>query len=226
MLRLFLFFCTCISTQSAFSQESTTQIEYNTLLKLKVDADRFKGGRGFRRDLGTTPWFRDYTNNDIQTQFIDSKKDSVIQTFTDPDVNSLKIIPEQITIDKKTKLFQITGQITGAWDSVIPFEFGIYIGKRVDTISNITVSPSLHRTIYYNGVKVDTTIIIGVVPAFYLSNYKKFDAYRGDKNLPNSEYKEIRFKISAVIDDKSILTFGLIDRYAEIFEIGKLLSVD
>jgi hypothetical protein len=32
------------------------------------------------------------------------------------------------------------------------------------------------------------------------------------------------FDISAVIDEKSILVFGLSSRYAEIFEIGKLLK--
>jgi len=210
--------------QSTFSQDSATIIDNNTLLKFKVDTDRFKGGGGFRRDLGITPWFRDYTNNSLQTQFIDPKKDSVIHTFTEPNVNGLKIIPKRITLDKRKKLFQIAGQITGAWDSVIPFEFGIYIGKRIDSTSNITISPSLHGTVYYNGVKVDTTLIIGVAPAFYLSNFKKFSAYRGNKNLANSEYKEILFNITAEIDEKSVLVFGLLDRYAEIFEIGKLLG--
>jgi hypothetical protein len=48
--------------------------------------------------------------------------------------------------------------------------------------------------------------------------------YRGPKNLANSRYKEMLFNISAPIDDKSILVFGLSSRYAEIFEIGKLLA--
>jgi hypothetical protein len=105
----------------------------------------------------------------------------------------------------------------------MPSEFEIYIGHRHDTISNITLSPNLHGTIFYNGAKVDSTIIVDRVPAFYMTKLQKFNVDRGTKNLANSNYKEMLFNISALIDDKSILTFGLSSRYAEIFEIGKLL---
>ncbi len=222
MLRLFFIFLSCIIFDQAFSQSKPETIEYSRVTKLKVDENRFEVG-WVQAEHGI-PWFRNYTKNKIKTQLVDPKTDSVIYTPTDPEINGLKIIPSKITLDKKNKVFQISGQITGAWDDVIPTEFEIYIGHRNDTTSNITLSPSLHGTVYYNGVKLDSTIIVDIVPAFYMTNLKKFNAYRGTKNLPNSQYKEMLFDISSTIDDKSILVFGLMSRYAEVFEIGKLLA--
>ena len=122
------------------------------------------------------------------------------------------------------KEFEIEGKIMGAWESVIPFEFEIYIGHRNDTISYITLSPSEHGPVYFNGKKVTEPIVVDTVPAFYLSGFKKFDAFRGEKMERNSKYKEILFEIKSEIDENSILVFGLSSRYAEIFEIGKLLK--
>ncbi len=224
MSRLFFILLLYFFSTHAFSQSSPQIIEYDKLIKCKIDKDRFEGGGGFRHDLGNTPRFSDYTKARIQTQIKDPKKDSIIYTSPEPSTNGLIIKPNKIALDKESKLFQISGQITGGWEDVIPFEFGIYIGHRVDTVSNITLSPSLHGTVYYNGAKVDTTIVIDIVPAFYLTNFKKFSAYRGDKNLANSNYKEMLFDISAMIDEKSVLIFGLSSRYAEIFEVGKLLT--
>ncbi|MFT3912103.1 MAG: hypothetical protein QM737_21940 [Ferruginibacter sp.] len=207
----------------AYAQEGERVIDHDQLQKYKIDQNKYEFGwlPGRFREV---PCFRDYTGNKIQTRLVDKEKDSILYTSGDPKMYELKIIPASITLNKTSRLFKINGQITGAWESVIPSEFEIYIGHRNDTLSNITISPDLHGVIYYNGVKVDTTIVIDVVPAFYLTNFKKFNAYRGLKNLENSNYKEMLFDISAVIDEKSILVFGLTSSYTEIFEIGKLLA--
>ena len=207
----------------ANAQDNPKTVEYRELLKLKVDENRFEFGwlpNSYRK----TPCFRDYTENDVQTELVDPKTDSVFYKSSEPKRNGLVIVPSNIKIDKKNKTFQITGKINGGWESVIPFEFEIYIGHRTDTISNITLSPNLHGDVYFNGQKVDSTIVVDTVPAFYLSDFQKFEAYRGEKNMENSKYKEMLFDINAVIDEKSILVFGLSSRYAEIFEIGKLLT--
>ena len=207
----------------ANAQDNPKTVEYRELLKLKVDENRFEFGwlpNSYRK----TPCFRDYTENDVQTELVDPKTDSVFYKSSEPKRNGLVIVPSNIKIDKKNKTFQITGKINGGWESVIPFEFEIYIGHRTDTISNITLSPNLHGDVYFNGQKVDSTIVVDTVPAFYLSDFQKFEAYRGEKNMENSKYKEMLFDISAVIDEKSILVFGLSSRYAEIFEIGELLT--
>ena len=206
-----------------YSQNNLEKIEYNELLKYKVDQNRFDFG-WLDNVFSGIPCFRDYTDNDIQTQLIDSKSDSIIYSSTEPDKNGLVIIPNNISIDRENKSFHISGKITGGWNSVIPSEFEIYIGHRKDTISNITLAPNLHGDIYFNGEKVDSTIIVDVVPAFYMTNLQKFNAYRGEKNIKFSKYKEMLFDIETVIDEKSILVFGLSFRYAEIFEIGKLLT--
>ena len=77
---------------------------------------------------------------------------------------------------------------------------------------------------YYNGEKITETIVVDRVPAFYLSNFKKFEAFRGENNQKNSTYKELLFDIETEFNEKSVLIFGLSSRYAEIFEIGKLLT--
>jgi hypothetical protein len=225
MLRLFLILLGCFFSEQAFSQSKPETIEYTKLVKYKVDENRFEFG-WLANVFSGIPCFRNYTKDKIQAQFVDPKTDSVIYTSSDPKINGLKIIPNQIMLDKENRFFQISGQITGAWESVIPDEFEIYIGHRNDTVSNITLSPSLEATVYYNHAKLDTTIIIDRVPAFYLTSLKKFNAYRGTKNLTNSNYKEMLFNIGSTIDDKSILVFGLSSRYAEIFEIGKLLTAE
>jgi hypothetical protein len=223
MLRLFFIFLSCFFSDQVFSQNRPETIEYSKLVKYKVDEDRFEFG-WLANVFSGIPCFRNYTKNKIQSQLVDPKTDSIIYTSADPEINGLKIAPNKITLDRKAKVFKISGLITGAWEDVIPDEFEIYIGHRNDTISNITLSPSLEATVYYNGAKLDSTVIVDRVPAFYLTDLKKFNAYRGPKNLTNSKYKEMLFDISSTIDDKSILVFGLSSRYAEIFEIGRLLT--
>jgi hypothetical protein len=206
----------------ANAQDNAKAIEYNELLKLKVDENRFTFG-WLDNVFSGIPCFRDYTKSDIQSKLVDPKTDSVIYTSSEPKRNGLIVVPDNIEIDQKNKTFKISGKVTGGWKSVIPTEFEIYIGHRTDTISNTTLSPNLHGDIYFNGQKVDSTIVIDTVPAFYMSELQKFVAYRGKENLENSKYKEMLFDINGRIDEKSILVFGLSSRYAEIFEIGKLL---
>ncbi|MCF6404843.1 hypothetical protein L3C95_18230 [Chitinophaga filiformis] len=223
MLKLFLTFIGCFFTTLSFAQTHIEVVEYDKLLNYKVNENRFEFG-WLPNAYGKIPCFRDYTKTEIHTQLVDKKKDSVFYTSTEPERNGLKIIPDKIALDRENRIFNISGQISGAWEWVTPSEFEIFVGHRTDTVSDITVSPNLHGDIYFNGTKVEKTIVIATVPAFYLTNFKKFEAYIGDKKMANSDYKEILFDISVAVDQKSVLVFGLSSRYAEIFEIGKLLS--
>jgi len=198
-------------------------IAYKELLKFKVDENRFEFG-WLPNSYRITPCFRDYTENTIQMKLVDKKTDSVFYTSSEPERNGLIIIPTLIHLNKSTKEFEIKGKITGAWESVIPFEFEIYIGHRNDTISYTTLSPSEYGPVYFNGEKVTKPIVVDTVPAFYLSDFRKFEAYRGEKKEVNSRYKEILFDIKSEIDENSVLIFGLSSSYAEIFEIGELLK--
>ena len=208
----------------ANAQNKSNNVEYDELLKLKVDENRYTFG-WYDNVFSGIPCFRDYTENDIQTELVDKKTDSVFYKSTEPKRNGLIIIPDRIYIDREKNRFQISGKITGGYVHAIPDEFKIYIGKRNDTISNITLSPSLHGDVYFNGEKVDSTIVLQTIPAFHLKHLTKFEAYRGNENVEGTKYKEMLFDIDAIIDENSILVFGLSTTlYAEIFEIGKLLS--
>jgi len=197
-------------------------LSFNKLLELKIDEDRFQFG-WLDNVFSGIPCFRDYTKNTIEMQMVDPKTDSIFYKSEEPKRNGIKIIPSKILVDKQNRKLKIQGKLIGGWESVIPSEYKIYVGHRNDTISEITLSPNLHGDIYFNGEKVDKTIVVDRVPAFYLSNHKKFEAFRGEKNQENSTYKELLFNIETEFDEKSILVFGLSSRYAEIFEIGKLL---
>lgn len=206
-----------------FSQDNYKSISFDKLLKLKVDENRFEFG-WLPTEYKKTPFFRDYTKNKINMELVDIKTDSVFYKSEEPERKGIKIVPTTILLDKQKKKLKIQGKLTGGWENVIPLEYEIYFGKKNDTISEITLAPNLHGDIYYNGKKVNETIVVDRVPAFYLSNHKKFGAYRGENNQENSTYKELLFDIETEFDEKSILVFGLSSTYVEIFEIGKLLT--
>lgn len=218
---LFIFILIC--PYRVLSQGALDKIEYSRLVKYKVDENRFELGR-LGNAFSGIPCFRDYTKSSLETNIIDPEKDSIIYAFGSNEINGLKIIPNKISLNRRTGAFEISGQVTGAWENVMAWEFEIYIGHRVDTISNIVLAPSLEYTVFYNGKKLDSTIVVDVVPAFYLTNVSRFKVSLGDKNLPGSNYKEMVFNIKSMIDEKSVLIFGVSSRYVEIFEIGKLLT--
>lgn len=216
---IFCIFLSCI----CFSQDKYEQISFDHLLKMKVDEDRFQFG-WLDNVFSGIPCFRDYTKNTIQMELINPKTDSVIYKSEAPQINGIKIVPSKILLDKQRKKIKIQGKLTGGWEGVKPFEYEIYVGHRNDTISETTLSPSLHGEVYYNGEKVTETIVVDRVPAFYLSNHKKSEAFRGEKIEENSTYRDLLFDIETEINEESILVFGLFSSYAEIFEIGKLLT--
>lgn len=220
MQRISILIFACLLFGHAWSQNSLDTILYKKFIQCKVDEGRYLSGWLGEISSGV-PCFRSYTKNKFQTRLVDPKTDSVIYRSIDPEITGLKIIPLYVILDKKSRLFELGGQITCAWEGVTVGEFVIYIGHRHDTISNITLSPNLHSTVFYNGTKIDSAIIVDQVPAFYLTGFKRIKVFSGKNDLPDS--KEMIFNMSEVIDDKSILVFALSSRYAEIFEVGKLL---
>jgi hypothetical protein len=223
----FLLFLLSIST---FGQDKNPNIRIDTinhedLFKLKVDENIYEHGwlpSSYRK----VPCFRDYRNDNIDMKLFSSKNNDTISLPTTPKRNALKILPYLITLNQNDSTFIIKGQVTGAWNGVTPGEFEIYVGQRIDTISNTTLSPNLHGDIYYNGEKVTETIIINTVPAFYMKNFQHFKCTRGTKRFIGSENNEMMFDILTKIDRNSVIVFGLSSCYAEIFEVGKLLAVN
>jgi len=212
-------FLLCYSIES-LSQEHN--ITYKELLTTKTYENVYEFGwlpTAYRE----IPCFRDYRNNNFKMTMKNSKNGKSIELPQEKDKTALKIISDKIKIDKKNKRIIISGEITGAWEHVTPGEFEIYIGQKKDTISNITLSPNLHGDIFYNGRKVDSTIVVDTVPAFYLKNFKKFSATRSYIESDKKDEQKIIFDINSEFDEKSSLIFAVSSRYVEIFNIGVFL---
>lgn len=199
-------------------------VTFKELLKTKVDENIYEFGwlpTAYRK----IPCYRDYRENNLKMSMKNPTTGQEIDFPETTEKGALKIVPYEIKIDKKKKKLSISGQIKGAWKNVTAGEFEIYIGHRKDTISNITLSPNLHGDIYFNGKKVDSTIIVNTVPAFYLQNFKKFGATRVDNtDKEKDDTTKITFEINSEFDHRSYLIFGIASRYSEIFQIGKLLD--
>lgn len=224
------YFLLFILSINAFGQDKNSNdrietIGHEDLLKLKVDENIYEHGwlpTSYRK----VPCFRDYRSDNVEMKLVNPKNNDTISLPTTPKRNALKILPYLITLNRSDSIFTIKGQVTGAWDGVTPGEFEIYVGQRIDTISNTTLSPNLHGDVYYNGEKVTETIIVNTVPAFYMKNFQHFKCTRGAKRLIGSDNNEMMFDISTKIDENSVIVFGLSSCYAEIFEVGKLLAVN
>src|SRR5690606_32387592 len=150
-----IFLCLC---NICYSQDKYENLPFDELLKLKVDEDRFEFG-WLDNVFSGIPCFRDYTKNSLEMNLVDPKTDSIFYKSEKPKRNGIKIVPSKILVDKQNKKLKIQGEPTGGWESVIPFEFEIYVGERNDTISEITLSPNLHGDVYYNGEKITETIV-------------------------------------------------------------------
>lgn len=199
-------------------------VTFKELLQTKVDENIYEFG-WFPTAYRKIPCYRNYRNNSLKMTMKNPQNGQEINFPETTEKGALKIIPNKIQINKEKKKLLISGEIKGAWEHVTAGEFEIYIGHRKDTISNITLSPNLHGDIYFNGKKVDSTIVVNTVPAFYLKDFNKFGAVliNNTENNKNNTRKII-FEINSEIDDKSYLIFGISSRYSEIFQIGKLLD--
>jgi hypothetical protein len=218
-----------IFSMSVVAQNKNVDVEvenvtHEDLLKLKVDENVYEHG-WLPTSYREIPCFRDYREDNIEMRLVNPKNNKELILPTTPERNALKILPSVITLNVADSTFTIKGQITGAWKGVTPGEFQIYVGHRIDTISNITLSPNLHGEIFYNGEKVTETIIVNQVPAFYLTDFKNFKCFRGTKRFIGSENDEMIFEITTKIDKNSIIVFGLSSCFAEIFDIGKLYAM-
>ena len=199
----------------ANAQSTRESITYEDLLMYKVEENRFQFG-WLPSAYGEIPCYRNYTKTNSTFYSYESNRYEY----------EIKIIPKTISLNRQSREFEIKGKITGAWESVMPREFGIYIGNRNDTISELTYFPINYRRGIFNRAKIKKVgdlMVLDTVPAFYLSNFKKFEAYSGERNEDNSKFKEILFDIKSEIDENSILVIGVLFYNAEIFEIGKLL---
>lgn len=193
-----------------------TSIGHNEFLKYKVDENSFELG-WFPESDTEKPLFRDYRVPDKEiTPDPNIDSTSIFHPSNQPEKISLALVTDSVSVDNTKKLLSIHGKITRGSNSTLPKDLKVYIGKRQDTTVNVTFMTSPHIDNYYKGKKIDSDIDFEV-PAFYLDDYQDFPMTQ------NPDTQEILLDITTLINDKSVLVVSQSNRYAEIFEIGKLL---
>ncbi|WP_088656098.1 hypothetical protein [Geofilum rhodophaeum] len=166
---------------------------------------------------GQNPIFRDERDFNIKaTLFAENGKE--IELPQRPDKLKLEVFADSIKVYPLLNTIEINGYVTGGWYGA-GSHVHVYLGQKVDTIMNITLSPNLHGPTYYNDKKVKEPIVITTLPAIKLENYIHIKSEVGFENHPKRA-----FRISGQFNNKSILAFGLSSSYVEIFEIGELLT--
>ena len=209
--------------QKKVRKDKVVNISYEDLLKLKIDENIYELG-WLPNSYKQIPCFRDYREDNLEMRISNKNNEEIILPET-PQRNSLKIVPHVVSLNLADSTFIIRGKVTGAWEGVTPNEFNLYIGQRVDTISDITLSPNLHGKVFYNGEEVKETIVVDKVNAFYLKNFHQFKCAHGQETILLNNSKEMFFDIVSKINENSIFVVGLGSTYAEIFEINKLFSL-
>lgn len=130
--------------------------------------------------------------------------------------------PSNILLDTIAGKITMDGIITGGWYGA-GSEVQIFIGERIDTIfpqTFILGNPNLAEEYYKERKRQNLPDFEYLNIAFYLRDFSGFESEAGFESS-----KERAFKLSARINNKSILVFGLTHGYAEIFDIGKMLKL-
>lgn len=128
-----------------------------------------------------------------------------------PKKYNLKVNIEVLTYDPNKSVIEVRGNVTEGWYGA-GSEVHVYIGNRVDTVSQLLLATSY-------GLKFTEPIVIATSEAFYLDQYQHA---RSEAGQPDQRKR--RFYISGPINENSLLAFALQDCYVEIFEIGKLIE--
>ncbi|MCK0159438.1 hypothetical protein [Allomuricauda sp. F6463D] len=186
-------------------------------MQFKVDENSFEPGWFPNPDI-KKPLFRDYRAMDEEIT-VDPNLDStsIFHPTNQPDKLSLVFKADSISVDHKKKLFSLQGKIAQDYDQTKPEDYKVYIGQRQDTMVNVTFVMSSHIDNYFKGKKINEDIDFSV-PAFYLDNYQELPVEQ------NMATKEMLLNITTTIQNKSVLVISQNNRYAEIFEIGKLME--
>ena len=192
-------------------------IDHSELERVKVDENSFELG-WFPGSDTEKHLFRDYRSMNEEIK-VDPNLDStsIFHPSNQPEKLSLVFKTDSIWLDNRKKLFSMHGKIGQGHDRTKPEDYKVYIGQRKDTTVTVTFVTSPHLDNYYKGKKIDGDINFRV-PAFYLYNYQELPVTQ------SMETQEILLNMTTTIHDKSVLVLAQSNRYAEVFEIGKLMN--
>lgn len=147
---------------------------------------------------GQNPIFSDERDFNIKATLY-AKNGKEIELPQSPDKLELEIFANSIKVNPLFNTIEISGYVTGGWYGA-GSHVHVYLGQKVDTIMNITLSPNLHGPTYYNDKKVKEPTVITTLPAIKLENYTHTKSEVGFENLPKRA-----FRISGQFNNKSIL---------------------
>ena len=199
------------------AQSSYKKVSEKDFYKYVVDKNTYQHW-GILRENTTIPKFVK-TAHGIGYS-IEINGNDTIRTPTNNKRYNLEILIKELLLDKNLKKLKMKGQILGAWSSVTPEEFDVFIGIRKDTIIEYFMHSMPPSPIIVKG-KVMDSISIGTKETFYLQDAKQFSVYRQNSKILFKGFNKMIFNI----DEKSILVFALSHEYVLIYEVGKLLKV-
>ena len=135
---------------------------------------------------------------------------------------------EKALFNPNDSILEIEGYVSGGWGDLankeqketgIENHIDVFLGEINDTIKNCHYSRVVNDKfieVTLNHQQVDENTILDTFPAFYFKNYSHC------KTLPQGRRY---FKIKGKIKNNTLLTFGGMDCYSEIFDLSAMVYV-
>lgn len=184
-------------------------------------------------------WFS--KSNDSISYFVDDRNYKGIVnygvTFRSKDYRSfhftenlsmcfLKVEIEKCNYNPKDSIINIEGSISGDWhqewnelgkNEITKKRIDIFLGEKTDTIKACNLGRIVNKDsieVKLNSNEIDEFTILDRFPAFYFKKYTHYTANTDGKHS---------FKISGKVNKNTLLVFGSISFYSEIFDLGSMI---
>ncbi|MGY0393553.1 hypothetical protein ACW5R3_13480 [Bizionia sp. KMM 8389] len=148
----------------------------------------------------------------------DGRTSVFIEDFT---MHNLRVEIKSCIFDKNENKISISGKVKSnrQWQGVDK-QIQVAIGEIKDTLAYVRVEHAIFKEknyITYHGERVEGDLVLDSLKAFYLKNMVGFET--------SKPYIE-KFSIEAIINENSVLAFGLGCSFAEIFNIGDMVFLN
>ena len=138
----------------------------------------------------------------------------------------LRVAIEKALFNPKDSILEIEGYVSGGWGDLsnkVKKETGlenhidIYLGEKKDTIKHCYYSSAVNEEfieVKLHNREVDETTILDTFPAFYFKDYSHYMTSPKGKRY---------FKIKGKIKNNTLLAFGGMNCYSEIFDLSAMV---
>lgn len=167
--------------------------------------------------------YKGLINYDVQFK---SKDFKVFQFLESHRMWYLKVNFEKTVFNPKDSIIEIEGYVNGGWadsdskklkEKNIENRLDIFLGEKKDTIVHCYLGKVVNEELIevkLKGRDVNEGTILDTFPAFYFKNYSHY------KTLPKGKRY---FKIKGKVTTKTILAFGDIGCYSELFDLSTMV---